>query len=194
MNKDKLELFRKRLLKEKYNLLKTLNGMENMKEFGSMDIYHSELSNYDNHPADIGTELFMMEQDNGFKNGMKSTISEIDDSLNDINKGTYGICRECGNKISEDRLDAIPYVKTCVDCTDKKDSIIDKDMDNRQFISLKRGKGSSFSDTTEDMVQLDREDTYQKVAQYNHVHNDPSFHTGDNLNVMDEEDLDGDGI
>ncbi|MFA5577666.1 MAG: TraR/DksA C4-type zinc finger protein [Tissierellaceae bacterium] len=190
MNNNKLDSFRKRLIKEKYNLLKTLNGMENMKEFPSMDVYYSELSNYDNHPADIGTELFMMEQDNGFKNRMKSVLTEIEDSINDINSGSYGICRECGREIDENRLEAIPYVKTCIDCTDKKDSLIDKDMDNRQFISVKEGRGSSFSDSREDMLIFDREDAYQKLAQFNHVHSDPSFHTGDNLNVMDEEDLD----
>ncbi len=46
MDKDKLYYFKKRLLEEKRKLLKTLNNMNNMKEFGSMDIYYSELSNY----------------------------------------------------------------------------------------------------------------------------------------------------
>ena len=70
--------------------------MNNMEEYGSMDVYLSELSNYDNHPADSGTELFMMEQDNGFKNRMKTTLLEIDASLDDISNNKYGICKECG--------------------------------------------------------------------------------------------------
>lgn len=76
MEEGKLKYFKNKLIEEKNRLLKTLNNMNNMEEYGAKDVYYTELSNYDNHPADIGTELFMMEQDNGFKNKMKDTLLE----------------------------------------------------------------------------------------------------------------------
>lgn len=195
MDKNKLKYFRNRLLEEKKRLFKTLNNMNNMEEYGSMDVYHTELSNYDNHPADIGTELFMMEQDNGFKNRMKTTILEIDSSIDDINNGSYGICRKCGKKINEERLDIIPYVKTCKECSDGLSILANNEMDRRSFVPIAEEEGTSFSDTTEDMVAFDREDAYQSVHQYNYVPGDPSFHTGDNLGLDDEQDNDGgDGV
>lgn len=195
MDKNKLHYFNKRLYQERKKLLKALENMNNMEEYGSMDIYYSELSNYDNHPADIGTELFMMEQDNGFKNRMKDTLYEIDSSLEDIKNGSYGICKECSKKIDKERLDLIPYLKTCIDCAESITFTADTEMDNRQFMPIDEEQGTSFSDTTEDMVEFDREDAYQKVAQYNYVPDDPSFHTGDFLGIPDEQDNDGgDGV
>lgn len=195
MDKDKLYYFRKRLFEEKKRLLKTLNNMNNMEEYGSMDIYYSELSNYDNHPAEIGTELFMMEQDNGFKNRMKDTLYEVDSSLEDIKNGRYGTCEICEKKIDEERLDLIPYLKNCRECADKIKTTLDNDFEKRQFIPIDEENGTSFSDTNENMVEFDREDAYQKVAQYNYVADDPSYHTGDLLGVPDEQDNDGgDGV
>ncbi|WP_353096748.1 TraR/DksA C4-type zinc finger protein [Tissierella praeacuta] len=195
MDKNKLHHFRKRLLEEKKKILKTLNNMNNMKEFGAMDIYHNELSNYDNHPADIGTELFMMEQDNGFKNSMKDTLYEIDSSLEDLKDGNYGICKSCKKEINEERLDLIPYLKNCVDCADSITIPSDKEMNARKFVPIDEEQGTSFSDTTEEIVEFDREDAYQKVASFNMVSDDPSFATGDHLGVMDEQDnTGGDGV
>jgi len=195
MEEGKLKYFKNKLIEEKNRLLKTLNNMNNMEEYGAKDVYYSELSNYDNHPADIGTELFMMEQDNGFKNKMKDTLLEIENSINDITKGSYGICKECGKEIDIERLELIPYAKTCKECSEKVSKLTNTEMNRRSFIPIDEERGTSFGDTTEDMVMFDREDAYQSVHQYNYVENDPSYQTGDNLGVDDEENHDGgDGV
>lgn len=195
MDNNKLCHFRKRLLEDKKNLLRALKNMNNMEEYGSMDVYYSELSNYDNHPADIGTELFMMEQDNGFKNRMKDTLYEIDSSLEDIKDGSYGICKRCKKKIDEERLELIPYLKNCIECANSITITPDTAMDTRKFVPIDEEHGTSFHDTTEETVQFDREDAYQKVASFNMVPEDPSFTTGDHLGIMDEQDGDGgDGV
>lgn len=195
MDKNKLIYFRKKLIEEKKSVLKSLNNMNNMEEYGSMDVYYSELSNIDNHPADIGTELFMMEQDNGFRNKSKDIIIEIEDSLRDIREGKYGICKECNKKIKEERLKLIPYLKNCIECAEES-QIYTKDFIKKvQFVPIEEEDGTSFSDTTEEMVAFDREDSFQKVAQYNYVPRDPSHVTGDFLGIADEQDHDGgDGV
>lgn len=109
---DKLHYLKKILLEEKKKLTSSLNNMNNMEDYGSMDIYHSDISGYDNHPADIGTEVFMMEQDNGFKNRIKDTLYEIDSSLEAIKNGSYGICESCKREIDYERLKLLPYIKT----------------------------------------------------------------------------------
>jgi RNA polymerase-binding transcription factor DksA len=30
--------------------------------------------------------------------------------------GTYGICERCGNRIGDERLDAMPWALLCIDC------------------------------------------------------------------------------
>lgn len=137
----------------------------------------------------------MMEQDNGFKNSMKDTLYEIDGSLEDLRNGSYGICKSCKKKINEERLDLIPYLKNCIDCADSIIIPSDKEMNTRKFIPIDEEQGTSFSDTTEEMVEFDREDAYQKLASFNVVSDDPSFATGDHLGVMDEQDNNGgDGV
>lgn len=43
----------------------------------------------------------------------------IDESLNRLRDGTYGMCAECGIEISEKRLQAVPFAKLCVECQSK---------------------------------------------------------------------------
>lgn len=40
----------------------------------------------------------------------------IDEALTRLHEGTYGICAECGVEISEKRLQAVPFAKSCVEC------------------------------------------------------------------------------
>jgi len=43
-------------------------------------------------------------------------IALIDKALLRLDKGTYGICVSCGDKIPASRLDVRPYADRCVDC------------------------------------------------------------------------------
>ena len=36
-----------------------------------------------------------------------------------IDDGTYGTCTNCGNPIGAERLEAIPWAPTCIDCARK---------------------------------------------------------------------------
>jgi DnaK suppressor protein len=44
------------------------------------------------------------------------SMADIDRALVKIETGTYGVCDECGGKISADRLDALPAASRCVLC------------------------------------------------------------------------------
>jgi DnaK suppressor protein len=43
-------------------------------------------------------------------------IVKIREALERIEKGTYGICGECGEKIPAQRLMARPVTTICIDC------------------------------------------------------------------------------
>ena len=43
-------------------------------------------------------------------------MSEIDRALERIKNGTYGLCLPAGRRITLERLEALPYAETCVDC------------------------------------------------------------------------------
>jgi RNA polymerase-binding transcription factor DksA len=43
-------------------------------------------------------------------------VDEIDRALERIADGTYGLCMPAGRRINLERLEALPYAETCVDC------------------------------------------------------------------------------
>src|SRR5574344_2077842 len=46
----------------------------------------------------------------------ESTLKDIDNTLNRIKNGTYGICKYCQNPIAPKRLIARPTASSCIDC------------------------------------------------------------------------------
>jgi RNA polymerase-binding protein DksA len=46
----------------------------------------------------------------------RQVVEEIDDALDRIKRGKYGVCKPAGRKISLERLEAIPWAQVCVDC------------------------------------------------------------------------------
>jgi len=46
----------------------------------------------------------------------RNTVIQIDQALNRIEDGAYGLCMNCGAAITEKRLDAVPWSPHCVDC------------------------------------------------------------------------------
>ncbi|MEM4230767.1 MAG: TraR/DksA family transcriptional regulator [Candidatus Pacearchaeota archaeon] len=52
----------------------------------------------------------------------KNKLMAIEDALRRIEEGTYGYCEECGEKISKQRLKAVPFATLCVSCKAKKEA------------------------------------------------------------------------
>ncbi len=44
----------------------------------------------------------------------------VEEALERIEKGTYGICRDCGEPIADARLNAIPWARVCITCKEKQ--------------------------------------------------------------------------
>lgn len=49
-------------------------------------------------------------------------LQAIDEALVRIDKGTYGICRDCGEPIAQARLEAIPWTRVCKTCKEKQNA------------------------------------------------------------------------
>ncbi len=48
----------------------------------------------------------------------RDELRQIQKALTRLEDGTYGLCAECGRKISPARLDIIPYAAECISCAD----------------------------------------------------------------------------
>jgi DnaK suppressor protein len=49
-------------------------------------------------------------------------LQAIEEALTRIDKGTYGVCRDCGEPIAPARLNAIPWTRVCITCKEKQNS------------------------------------------------------------------------
>ena len=49
----------------------------------------------------------------------KEKLLAIDEALERLDEGTFGVCEECGDEIGAARLKAMPLAKSCVSCQSK---------------------------------------------------------------------------
>ena len=72
----------------------------------------SELSDYDQHPADTATETFEREKDLSILEQLENELAELQAALERVDAGTYGVDEETGDPIDPARLDAFPTART----------------------------------------------------------------------------------
>jgi YteA family regulatory protein len=111
-----VEKFRKRLLEEKARLEAQVHDIVEQDSGSSQQDEVSELSNYDQHPADAATELFQRERDLALEENDRDALEQIEVALQKIENGTYGQCDRCKKPIAPARLEALPYATLCIDC------------------------------------------------------------------------------
>ena len=70
------------------------------------------------HMADVGTDNFEREQTLSFIQSDNETLNFIEEALERIREGTYGICEDCGCSIPKTRLNVLPYAASCVQCVE----------------------------------------------------------------------------
>jgi RNA polymerase-binding transcription factor len=49
-----------------------------------------------------------------------AALAEVDRALEKVDEGTYGLCDECGQPISSERLEAMPSATLCVTCSARR--------------------------------------------------------------------------
>ena len=74
-----------------------------------------DLSVNDNHPGDLGTELFERGKDIALNENADKRLEAINAALSAMDEGSYGLCRACGKPISPERLEALPTALYCAE-------------------------------------------------------------------------------
>jgi DnaK suppressor protein len=63
----------------------------------------------------------------------RETLLKIDESLRKLNEGTYGFCEDCGDEISKERLNILPFAIYCIDCQERREKL--EEMERREGIA-----------------------------------------------------------
>lgn len=81
-----------------------------------------EISSNDQHQADIGTETFDRERDMSILEQVEAELSDVEHALKRLDEGTYGACEACGKPIGDDRLEAMPAARFCLEDQSRAES------------------------------------------------------------------------
>ena len=107
--------FRQLLLQKRREILGNVSEIEGEALRKSRLDASGDLSSMPIHMADLGTDNFEQEFSLELMNGARRLLTEIDDALNRIETGTYGICEGTGKPIPKARLEAQPWARYSVE-------------------------------------------------------------------------------
>ena len=148
------------------------NELSLHKELGFEDSLRDgigELSSYDNHPADLGSETYEMEKQFALTKHSSKQIDEVNAALERIDDGHYGSCEFCGSEIGFERLNVLPEARLCLSCEEEDDA------EPKEPAGIRRDRpieedllATPFSRTftTGDSVIYDGEDALQETQFY----------------------------
>jgi RNA polymerase-binding protein DksA len=96
------------------------------KEISQSDIMartdDNERAGYSNHMAENATAVFEQARNAGIKRHQELLLDEVEDALQRMQEGTYGVCRRCGQNIDQARLKAQPTASYCLPCKREMES------------------------------------------------------------------------
>ena len=108
MNSKKLPVYRKKLENIRVGLV------------GDVEQNLKSSKDSENHPApdisDEATKNYHSQFMQNLGDQEWETFKLVDEALEKIEKGGYGICQQCDNKIPEARLDVVPFAQYCIAC------------------------------------------------------------------------------
>ena len=118
-SKKELNNFRDEILIKKKEVLKDI--------VDSQDIADNMLENsntsgviYSSHLADAGSDYQEIEKAYYWVQRENKFLQYLDRALEMIDEGTFGICKECNERINQERLMEVPHTTNCFSCKNKK--------------------------------------------------------------------------
>ncbi|NGM81738.1 molecular chaperone DnaK [Paenibacillus sp. 7124] len=147
----------------------------------SMRDMSGELSEIDNHPGDVATDLYHRSMDISLQEREELELTEIEDALRAMDNGTYGICAASGEPIPYERLAALPATRYCKEHSPRQEKPHTRPVEE-EFLTPPFGR-SSLDD--KEYNGFDGEDSWQIVESYG-TSNTPAMAEGNNIDSYND--------
>ncbi len=121
MDKKELKAFKELLIKKKAEVAKGIEHIANDALKTSQRDAAGDLSAYSLHMADMATDNYDREFALNIADNEQKIVHRIDEAIEKIDGGTYGLCEACSKKINKTRLKAVPYAELCVPCQETQE-------------------------------------------------------------------------
>jgi DnaK suppressor protein len=113
MDKKKAEYYKKRLVTQQEELLRVVTNSERdgreADEEGTQDIADKAVNSY--------TKEFLFHQ----SDENRRVLQMVNEALERLKNGTYGLCVSCQREVQVKRLEAVPWARHCIECQEKQD-------------------------------------------------------------------------
>ena len=111
LDKRTIERFRKLLLKEREQIVGDVKQIhESSKEVGQNGI-----QDLGDEAANVYNKQILLT----LNENERMRLREVDEALDSIHNGSYGICEECGEPVGLKRLEVKPIARCCISCQAK---------------------------------------------------------------------------
>lgn len=147
LSKKQLQEFRELLLEKRKSLLGDMTGIQSTTLGRNLQESSGDLSNMPTHQADIGSDNFEYEFTLGLLESERSLLKEVNEALERIEDGTFGVCLGTGEPIGIARLRARPWCKYCIEYQ----KMIEKGL-------VRPGQSSSYGSSTDDKDEPDEQE------------------------------------
>lgn len=117
-----LQHYRSLLMSKRTELMNELDTFKNGEGSSTIKDASGENSSYTFHMADQGTDNMEREKAYYFATREGRLLYHVDQALERIEDGTYGLCHECNQPISAARLEAVPHARLCINCKMKEEN------------------------------------------------------------------------
>lgn len=116
MNKKKLEQFKKSLVDEKVKLEAELNDISkrNPASVGGWEATSGDIKVDSADENEVADKFEELEENTSIVNQLDKQLTEVNNALEKIEKGSFGICEECGEPIEIERLEANPSARNSI--------------------------------------------------------------------------------
>lgn len=111
----KFEPYRKILLKVKEQITGDIQNLS-ADNTGSGNDRGGDVSGHALHMADVATDMYDREFTLGLASTDRELLYQVNEALDRIEDGNFGVCASCKKTIPATRLKAIPHVRTCLKC------------------------------------------------------------------------------
>ena len=125
MDQKDLDFFKKLLLKKIAQTSDDVEAIENTSRNDARDTASEDRSTYSLHMADHGTDAMEREKSLLLAQRGGDYIDYLNEALQRIEDGTFGICRTCKGPIGRGRLEAVPTATQCISCKSKREEASD---------------------------------------------------------------------
>ncbi len=122
MKKRELNKFKDLLIKEKEKVILEMEHIEKDSLNRSAKEASGDISAYTYHMADIATDNYDREFSLNMATNEQKVLFKIEEALQRIKEGSYGICEGCNKSIGKRRLTALCFTNLCLKCQKESES------------------------------------------------------------------------